>query len=189
MSVLGADHHHVHLGQPERLGGAGLSLRPQGAHHPVPAPEERQQPAGGQHPPQPPPRPRLQLLSRFLLFITVLWCLLLYSCVYYCIIVFITVLLFLLLYYSSAPPKLQLLSRCSPSGPRYHCVYYCIILQPSYVSSVSQGSFCLLLYYCVYYCIIVFITVLFSSLCTDLASLKVLSFPLAPAFLKVPSVY
>lgn len=37
----GADHHHVHLGESERLGGARLPLRSQGSHHPVPASEER----------------------------------------------------------------------------------------------------------------------------------------------------
>ena len=39
--VTGADHHHVRVGQPQRLCGAWLSLRAQAAHHPVPATEER----------------------------------------------------------------------------------------------------------------------------------------------------
>lgn len=37
----GPDYHHVHLGEPERLSGPRLPLRPQDPHHTVPAAEER----------------------------------------------------------------------------------------------------------------------------------------------------
>lgn len=37
----GPDHHHVHLSEPERLGGPRLPLRPQDTHHTVSAAEER----------------------------------------------------------------------------------------------------------------------------------------------------
>lgn len=46
----GADHHHVHLRQSERLGGARLPLCSQGSHHPVPASEKRGLAAGHRQP-------------------------------------------------------------------------------------------------------------------------------------------
>lgn len=50
LPTAGADHHHVRVGQPQRLGGARLPLRSQAAHHPLPAPQERGQPPSAHQP-------------------------------------------------------------------------------------------------------------------------------------------
>lgn len=48
--TAGADHHHVRVGQPQRLCGAWLPLCPQAAHHPLPATEECGEPPGAHQP-------------------------------------------------------------------------------------------------------------------------------------------